>query len=223
MDTWVERPATPRIVVGISAATGAVLGVRALQRLGEMGVETHLVVSKWARQTIEHETGLSLPEVERLATAVYRHGDQSALIASGSFRIDGMIVAPCSMRSMAAIAQGLADNLLVRAADVTIKERKPLVLMVRETPLSPIHLTNMLTLAHLGVSICPPMPAFYNHPETIDDIVEHVVGRALDQLGFEGGRVQRWDGDMRRSGSGVRAQPSTMPQPGLPARGATGC
>lgn len=193
------RPEPVRIVVGISAATGAILGVRVLERLAAMGVETHLVISKWARQTIELETDRTAAEVEALASAVYRHGEQSAAISSGSFRTDGMIVAPCSVRSAAAIAHGLADNLLVRAADVTLKERRPLVLMVRETPLSQVHLSNLLTLASMGVSVCPPMPAFYNHPQSIDDLLDHVVGRALDQLGLADDNVRRWDGSMRRA------------------------
>lgn len=190
-----------RIVVGISAATGAIFGIRMLEKLAELGVETHLVVSKWARRTIEHETGRNFVEVERLACASYAPGDQAARISSGSFRTHGMIVAPCSVRSAAAIAQGTADNLLLRAADVTMKERRPLVLMVRETPLSAVHLTNLLTLARLGVSICPPVPAFYNHPQGIDDLVNHLVGRALDQFGLEDASVRRWDGRLGRIGT----------------------
>jgi 4-hydroxy-3-polyprenylbenzoate decarboxylase len=180
--------------VGISAATGAVFGVEILRRLAQMEAETHLVVSKWARRTIEHETGMTLDEVGSMATHVHSHGDQASVLSSGSFRTDGMIVAPCSVRSAASIAHGVADNLLLRAADVIIKERKPLVLMVRESPLSAIHLRNMLTLAELGVTIFPPVPAFYNHPKTVDDVVDHVVTRALDQLGLEDTLASRWDG-----------------------------
>lgn len=189
-----------RIVVGISAATGVVFGVEVLRRLAATRVETHLVVSKWARRTLEHETGLSMEDVHALASHVYTHGDQSAVLASGSFRTDGMIIAPCSMRTLAAIAHGVADNLILRAADVVIKERKPLVLMVRESPLSAIHLENMLTLARLGVSIAPPMPAFYQRPESIEDLVGHVVTRALDQLGLEDAEAPRWEGRLRGIG-----------------------
>jgi 4-hydroxy-3-polyprenylbenzoate decarboxylase len=199
-----RRP--PRIVVGVSAATGAIFGVEVLRRLARMDVETHLVVSKWARRTIEHETGMTLDEVGAMATHVHSHGDQASVLSSGSFRTAGMIVAPCSVRSVASIAHGIADNLLLRAADVTIKERKPLVLMVRESPLSAIHLRNMVTLAELGVTIFPPMPAFYNHPETVDDIVGHIVTRALDQLGIEDPDASRWDGRLgSRRGTDVAA------------------
>lgn len=193
-------PARPRrIVVGISAATGATFGVRVLEHLAAAGVETHLVISKWGRRTIEHELGIPVSDVERLASTVHSHGDQAATLSSGSFRTDGMIIAPCSVRTAASIAHGTADNLLLRAADVTIKERAPLVLIVRESPLSAVHLENLLKLARIGVVINPPMPAFYNHPATVDDLVEHVVVRALDQLGLEAACARRWDGVMRHA------------------------
>jgi 4-hydroxy-3-polyprenylbenzoate decarboxylase len=195
-----RRP--PRIVVGISAATGAIFGVEVLRRLAQAEVETHLVVSKWARRTIEHETELTFAEVCSLATHVHPHGDQSSVLSSGSFRTDGMIVAPCSVRSAASIAHGIADNLILRAADVMIKERKPLVLMVRESPLSAIHLRNMLTLAELGVTIFPPVPAFYGRPDTIDEVVSHIVTRALDQLGLEDPQASRWDGRLIKRSDG---------------------
>jgi 4-hydroxy-3-polyprenylbenzoate decarboxylase len=172
--------------------------VRVLERLAAHGVETHLVISKWARRTIEHETSRTVAEVEALASVVHAPGDQASLLSSGSFRTDGMVVAPCSVRSVGAIAHGIADNLLLRAADVVIKERKPLVLMVRETPLSPIHLENMLALARLGVTIFPPVPAFYHRPETLDDVVDHSVARALDQLGIVDPATPRWDGQLAR-------------------------
>lgn len=195
-----QPPQQPcRIVVGISAATGAIYGVRVLDKLAAAGVETHLIVTTWARRTIEHETGESLASVERRASAVHRPGDQASVLSSGSFRTDGMIVAPCSVRSAASIAHGVADNLLLRAADVIIKERKPLVVMVRETPLSVIHLENMATLARAGVTVFPPVPAFYNHPNTIDDVIDHTVTRALDQLGVEDGAACRWSGRLERS------------------------
>ena len=196
-----STPARPRrIVVGISGATGATFGVAVLRRLAAMQVETHLVVSKWARHTIEHETSMTIQDVYRLATHVHAPGDQSSVLSSGSFRTDGMIIAPCSVRSVASIAQGIADNLMLRAADVVLKERKPLILMVRESPFSAIHLANMLTLARLGVSIFPPVPAFYNRPESVEQLVDHIVVRALDQLGIEDPNARRWDGQLGRPG-----------------------
>lgn len=183
-----------RIVVGISAATGAIYGIRTLEHLAKADVETHLVISPWARRTIEHETGCTVADVENLAYHVHRPNDQASVLSSGSFRVDGMIIAPCSVRSLAGIANGVADNLLLRAADVSLKERKPLILMVRETPLNAIHLENMLRLVRLGVTIFPPVPAFYHRPESIDDIVRHTVARALDQFGLEDPDLARWDG-----------------------------
>lgn len=185
-----------RLVVGISGATGAIFGVRILQALTELEVETHLVVSKWGERTITHETAFSAREVRALATESYGAGDQAALISSGSFPTDGMLVAPCSMRSLASIRHGLAHNLLIRAADVTLKEGRRLVLLPRETPLSPIHLENMLALARLGVAIVPPVPAFYSHPESIDHLVDHVVVRALDQFGLDLEWTRRWSGNL---------------------------
>ncbi|GAA1512950.1 UbiX family flavin prenyltransferase [Nocardioides humi] len=198
MASYEEHRRPRRIVVGISAATGAVYGVRVLEKLAEAGVESHLIISTWARRTIEHETGATVASVERLASVVHRPGDQASVLSSGSFRTDGMIVAPCSVRSVASIAHGVADNLLLRAADVTIKERKPLVLMVRETPLSVIHLENLTLLARAGVTIFPPVPAFYGQPGSIRDIVDHTVSRALDQLGVEDDQAHRWDGRLDR-------------------------
>ncbi len=184
-----------KVIVGITGATGAVLGVRLLQTLGGcQGVETHLLVSKWGQQTLEHETAYSLQDVRAMAAVSHAAGDLGATIASGSFLTDAMVVAPCSMRTLAAIAHGLSDNLIQRAADVIIKERRRLVLLPREMPLSAIHLDNMLTLARLGVTIMPPVPAFYNHPQTVDDIVDHIVARVLDQLGLDAGGARRWDG-----------------------------
>jgi flavin prenyltransferase len=184
-----------RIIVAMTGATGAIFGVRLLQRLRDIDtVDTHLIMSKWARLNINAETPYTPAQVEALADVVYAEGDQSAAISSGSFRVDAMVVAPCSMRTLAAIRHGLADNLITRAADVILKERRTLCLMPRETPLSAIHLENMLELARLGAGICPPMPAFYNHPDTVEDVVDHIAVRLLDQLGLDIDYPQRWAG-----------------------------
>jgi 4-hydroxy-3-polyprenylbenzoate decarboxylase len=184
-----------RIVVGMTGATGAVLGVEVLRRLQQCpDVQTHLVLSRWARATIQLETELSAGDVSELADVVYSSDDQAAAISSGSFRTDGMVVVPCSMKTLAGIRMGYADGLIARAADVTLKERRRLVLVPRETPLSEIHLDNMLALARMGVSVVPPMPAFYNHPASIGDIVEHIVTRVLDQFGIESPTARRWTG-----------------------------
>lgn len=181
-----------RLVVAITGATGAVFGIRLLQALKELGVESHLILSKWAEATISLETSYSVGEVRELATKVYSLNDQAAKVSSGSFLTDGMIIAPCSMKTLASIRMGLADNLVTRTADVTIKESRKLVLVPRETPLSTIHLENMLYLSRLGVRIVPPMPAFYNHPQTVEDIVNHVIARLLDQFGIENNLTSRW-------------------------------
>jgi flavin prenyltransferase len=184
-----------RLVVGITGATGAVLGVRLLEVLGGLdGVETHLVMSRWARTSIELETGYTAREVAKLADVAYARGDQAAAISSGSFTTGGMVVIPCSMKTLAGIRAGYAEGLLGRAADVTLKERRPLVLVPRETPLSVIHLENMLSLARMGVAIVPPMPAFYNHPEAVGDIVDHFIARVLDQFGLAAPTANRWTG-----------------------------
>jgi flavin prenyltransferase len=184
-----------RLIVGISGATGAPLGVALLKALREMpDVETHLIVSKWARATIELECDHSAAEVAALADVVHQPGDQAAAISSGSFLTDGMVIIPCSMKTLAGIRAGYADGLLGRAADVVLKERRPLVLVPRESPLSDIHLENMLALSRMGVRIVPPMPAFYNRPQTVEDIVDYVVARVLDQFGLRTVRVKRWKG-----------------------------
>jgi flavin prenyltransferase len=184
-----------RLIVGMTGATGAALGVRLLELLRAMPeVETHLVISRWARTTIELETDLSVREVGALADVVYSPDDQGAAISSGSFRVDGMVIAPCSMKTLATIRAGLADTLIGRAADVVLKERKPLVLVPRETPLSEIHLENMLTLARMGVRIVPPMPAFYQRPSTVDDVVDHIAVRVLDQFDLPVPEAGRWQG-----------------------------
>jgi flavin prenyltransferase len=183
-----------KIIVGITGATGAILGIRILQLLRNTEVETHLVMSSWARATIQHETSYSARDVEELADYSYSYNDQAARISSGSFRVDGMIVAPCSMKTLATIRMGIADNLITRSADVMLKERKKLLLMTRETPLNTIHLENMTALSKMGTIIFPPMPAFYNHPQTIDDIIDHLAYRALDQFEIAFEEAKRWDG-----------------------------
>jgi flavin prenyltransferase len=184
-----------RIVLGMTGATGAVLGIELLRQLqGCADVETHLVLSRWARATIHLETELSVGDVESLADVVYSWDEQTAAISSGSFRLDGMVIAPCSMKTLAAIRMGYADGLIARAADVTLKENRRLVLVARETPLSQIHLENMLALARMGARIVPPMPAFYNHPSSVGDIVDHIVTRILDQFDIESPTAKRWTG-----------------------------
>ncbi|MGW2571516.1 non-oxidative hydroxyarylic acid decarboxylases subunit B [Streptomyces sp. NPDC001537] len=184
-----------RLIVGMTGATGSVLGVRLLEELRRHAdVETHLVMTRWARATIELETGLGAREVGKLADVVHSPDDQGALISSGSFLTDGMIIVPCSMKTLAGIRTGYADGLVARAADVTLKERRKLILVPRETPLSEIHLDNMLALARMGAAIVPPMPAFYNHPATVDDIVDHIVARVCDQFGLQATRSRRWEG-----------------------------
>jgi flavin prenyltransferase len=185
-----------RIIVGITGATGAIFGLRTLEALREAGVETHLVLSKWGLQTVEHETGRKQADLEALASVVHGTGNMAATISSGSFRTEGMIVAPCSMRTVGAIAHGYGENLVHRAADVILKERRRLVLVPRETPLSEIHLENLLKLARMGVCILPPMPAFYNKPASLDDMVDHIVARVLDQFEIDAALAKRWDGQM---------------------------
>lgn len=188
-----------RLIVGITGTTGTIFGVRLLQMLHGSGVETHMVMSKWAARTLIHETQHTVDEVEALATKTYPVGDQGAAISSGSFVTLGMVVVPCSMRTLAAIANGLGDNLIHRAADVILKERRKLVLVVRESPLHDIHLENMLKLSRMGVVILPPVPAFYNHPQNLDDMINHVTMRILDQYDIHLDVMNRWDGTMLTS------------------------
>ncbi|MEU6874525.1 UbiX family flavin prenyltransferase [Streptomyces sp. NPDC046751] len=183
-----------RLVVAMTGATGAPIGVRLLEALGGLGVETHLVVSRWARTTLAQETPYTLREVKALASVCHGPDDQGAPISSGSFRTDGMVVVPCSMKTLAAIRTGQGEGLIGRAADVMLKERRRLVLVARETPLSAVHLENMLDLTRMGAVIMPPVPAFYNHPDGIADIVEHLVVRVLDQFGLELPTARRWQG-----------------------------
>ena len=183
-----------RIIVAITGATGTIYGVRLLEMLQGSDVETHLVLSKWAARTLVHETAYTVEQVQALAAQVYPLADQGAAISSGSFLTSGMVVVPCSMRTLAAIAHGLGDNLIHRAADVILKEHRRLVLAVREAPLSEIHLENMLKLSRMGVVIVPPVPAFYAKPQTIDDVVNYTAARLLDQLDIHLDVRNRWAG-----------------------------
>ena len=185
-----------RLVVAITGATGAVYGVRLLEKLREAAVETHLIISPWGRRTLLHETSFTVEQVHELASVTYVHNDQGAAISSGSFVTLGMAVVPCSMRTLAAVAHGLGDNLIHRAADVVLKERRKLLLAPREAPLSDIHLENMLKLSRMGVVILPPVPAFYNNPRTLEEMVDHTVARMLDQFGVEVPGMPRWSGEM---------------------------
>jgi 4-hydroxy-3-polyprenylbenzoate decarboxylase len=194
----------PRLVVGISGASGVVYGIRLLEALKEVGAESHLVVTKAGEMTIGYETRLSPKAVAAMADKAYAIGDIAAPLASGSFKTAGMIVAPCSVRTMSEIATGVTTNLLTRAADVTLKERRPLILLVRETPLHLGHLRTLTQLAEMGAIILPPVPAFYAEPKTISDLVDQMVGRMLDLLGYDWPVVRRWGEDLakgRRKGA----------------------
>ncbi len=183
-----------RLIVGISGASGVIYGVRMLDALRELGVESHLVVTRAALLTLSQETDLSADDLMGRADVTHRLNDVGATIASGSFRTMGMVIAPCSVRTMSEIATGVTSTLLTRAADVVLKERRPLVLMVRETPLHLGHLRTMTALAEMGAVIAPPLPAFYTRPSSIDQIVDQSVGRALDLFGLDWSAVRRWDG-----------------------------
>lgn len=184
-----------RLIVGITGATGAVFGVRLLEALRETAdVETHAVISKWARTTLKLETDRTAAEVAELADFSYGPAEQAAPISSGSFRTDGMIIAPCSMKTAAGIRTGYTEGLIGRAADVVLKEKRKLVLVARESPLSEVHLENLLALARMGAVVMPPVPAFYNHPESVDDLVDHVVSRVLDQFDLPSPKARRWNG-----------------------------
>jgi len=186
----VEQPS--RLIIGMSGASGVIYGVRLLEVLRALAIETHLVVTRAAKLTLSHETDLALEQVRGLASAYHPVGALDAPIASGSFRADGMIVAPCSIRCLSSIASGITSDLLTRAADVTLKEGRRLVLMVRETPLHRGHLRSMLAAQELGAIVAPPMPAFYARPATLDDLIDHTVGRVLDLFGIDTGGVKRW-------------------------------
>jgi len=183
-----------RLIVGLTGASGAIYGVRLLQRARALGVETHLVATPAGILNVHHEMGLGRAELEALATQAHAPGDVGACIASGSFTTDAMVVAPCSMKTLAAVAHGLGDNLLTRAADVTLKERRRLVLMVRETPFNLAHLRNMTAVTEMGGIVFPPLPAFYNKPQSIDELVDDTVERVLAVLQVAQARPQEWQG-----------------------------
>ena len=191
--THAERP---RLIVGVSGASGATYGLRMLDACRDLGVESHLILSKAAALTLAQETGLTVADAQARADISYRPGDVGAAVASGSFPTLGMVVAPCSVRTMSEIATGVTASLLTRAADVTLKERRPLVLMVRETPLHLGHLRSMVQLAEMGAVIAPPMPAFYARPQSLAEMIDQSVGRVLDLFGLAWSPVKRWGRDL---------------------------
>ena len=186
--------ARPRMVVGLTGASGAIYGIALLKALRLLNVESHLIISQAAALTIHHETEFSVQDVKSMADVSYGIGDIGASCSSGSFATLGMIIAPCSMKTLGEIASGVSSNLISRSADVVLKERRRLVLLTRETPLSEIHLRNMVAVTRAGAIVAPPVPAFYNNPKSIDDIVAHTVGRALDLFGLSPDWVKRWAG-----------------------------
>jgi 3-octaprenyl-4hydroxybenzoate decarboxylase (EC 4.1.1.-) len=188
-----------KLVVGISGATGAIYGIRMLQTLRASQVETHIILTDSAKRTIEMETAFTVKEVENLADYVYDNRDINASIASGSFITDGMLIVPCAIKSLSALANSYNDSLLIRAADVILKERRKLVVIPRETPLHIGHLKLLLAVAEMGAVILPPMPAYYHLPKTIDDIINHTVGKALDQYSIDHQLFKRWEGQRRDS------------------------
>ncbi len=190
-----------RFVVAVTGASGVAYGKRLLEVLHERKIETHLIVSKAAERVMEHELGINKRDLQRLATYTYDVDNLTAPLMSGSFKTDGMVIVPCSMKTLAGIAHGFADNLILRAADVMIKEKRRLVVVPRETPLNVVHLRNMLTVANLGVYVVPAMPAFYQKPEKVSDLVDFVVGRVLDCLGIEHALFKRYSG-MRKKAKG---------------------
>ena len=187
-------PRPSRLIVGITGASGAVYGVRLLERARALGVQTHLVATPAGILNVHHELGLDRSALEALATQAHAPGDVGACIASGSFTTDAMVIAPCTMKTLAAVAHGLGDNLLTRAADVTLKERRRLVLMVRETPFNLAHLRNMTAVTEMGGIVFPPLPAFYHRPQTIAELVDETVERVLQLAGIAAARPQAWAG-----------------------------
>jgi 4-hydroxy-3-polyprenylbenzoate decarboxylase len=183
-----------RIIVGVTGATGAPLVVRVLQFLREMEVEIHLIVSQWAKTTLQQECGMSYRDLCAMADVVHDPRNQGATVSSGSFQVEGMVIVPCSMKTLAAIRMGFAENLIARAADVMLKERRTLLMVTRETPLNSIHLENMLHLSNMGAVIFPPTPAFYNNPESISQILDHLAVRILDQFHLSHPAAKRWEG-----------------------------
>jgi len=199
-----SSPETKRLIVGISGASGIIYGVRALEALRALGMETHLVMTRSAQVTLAYELTMKVADLHALATCVHRIDDVAAAISSGSFQTMGMIVAPCSIKSLSEIATGATSTLLTRAGDVVLKERRRLVLLVRETPLHLGHLRSMATITEMGAIVMPPVPAFYAAPKTIDDIVNHTVGRALDLFGLDTGLSVRWGETKRQVGGGLK-------------------
>lgn len=197
-----DQPSSPdglprrrrRMIIAMTGATGSILGIQTLIALRQLNVETHLIISKWAEATIKYETDYTVANVRALADHVYNSSDMAAPISSGSFHVDGMIIVPCSVKSLAVISTGVCDDLISRAADVMLKERRRLVLAVRETPLSAIHLQNMTTVTNAGAIVFPPVPAFYVKPSSISDLVDHSVGRMLDLFGLDTAHFERWEG-----------------------------
>ncbi|WP_415236521.1 UbiX family flavin prenyltransferase [Sneathiella sp.] len=183
-----------KLIIGMTGASGAIYGIRLLEACKLLNIETHLVISKAAEITLVHETKQSVSEVRALADVSYKYADIGAAIASGSFRNAGMVIAPCSVRSMSEIAAGTTSNLLTRAADVILKERRRLILMIRESPLHSGHLRHLAELSDLGAIIAPPVPAFYTHPENLDDMVNHTIGRTLDLMNIDNDLATRWNG-----------------------------
>ncbi|VEF46765.1 3-octaprenyl-4-hydroxybenzoate carboxy-lyase [Bacillus freudenreichii] len=181
-----------RIIIGVTGGSGTIYGIRMLEKLRSLGVETHLVISEWGEKTLKVETSYSANDLKQLADFYYFNDNLAAPISSGSFKTDGMIIAPCSMRSLAEIATGVTSDLITRSADVMLKEKKKLILLARESPLNLVHIRNMEAVTLAGGVICPPVPAFYNKPENINDIVDHTVGRVLDLLGLNPDWVKRW-------------------------------
>jgi 4-hydroxy-3-polyprenylbenzoate decarboxylase len=196
----------PRLIVGVSGASGITYGLRALDACRDLGVESHLVMSRASTLTLAQETAFSLADVQAKADVVHKVGDIGAAIASGSFQTLGMIIAPCSVRTMSEVATGVTASLLTRAADVTLKERRPLVLMVRESPLHLGHLRTMVRLAEMGAVIAPPMPAFYARPQNLEDMVDQSVGRALDLFGLSWAPVKRWGEDLPTLGTSLKGE-----------------
>jgi 2,5-furandicarboxylate decarboxylase 2 len=185
----------PRLIVGISGASGAVIGVRLLSTLRSLGsIETHLIVSPSGAVTLAQETGMSRSDLDAMADVVHNVRDVGACVASGSFQTMGMVIAPCSMKTLASVAHGFSDNLLTRAADVILKERRRLVLIARETPLHLAHLRNMTLATEMGAIVMPPVPAFYTHPKTVEDVVDHLAGRILDLFDIRHNQIKRWGG-----------------------------
>jgi 4-hydroxy-3-polyprenylbenzoate decarboxylase len=192
------KPLNPPLLVGITGASGAIYGARLLELLRSCNVETHLIVSRAAQMTLAYETSLKLADVERMATVVYSNSDVGAACSSGSFPTRGMVIAPCSIKTMSEIATGVTSNLISRAADVVLKERRRLVLMLREAPLHIGHIRSMATVTEAGGIIYPPVPAFYAQPKSIEDMVDHTLARVLDLFDIDTGKIRRWTGERER-------------------------